>query len=116
MGKEAVDAYFSAQGEPQRSTLEKTRQLILEMYPQATQSISYGLPAFTVDGVIVAGLAATKNGISFYPHSGQVLSAAGDLVAGFSQTKGALHAPADKTLPRELLAALIELKLAQSQR
>ena len=116
MSSAEIDAYFAAQAEPQRSTLEATRALILEMFPDAVQSISYGMPAFAVDGVVVAGLAATKNGISFYPHSGQVLSAAGDAVAGYSQTKGALHAPADEPLPRELLVTLIELKLAQSQR
>jgi uncharacterized protein YdhG (YjbR/CyaY superfamily) len=111
-----VDAYFASQREPQRSTLEATRQIILELYPHAQQVISYGLPAFSVDGVIVAGLAATKGGISFYPHSGRVLTAAGELVSGYSQTKGALHAPADAPLPKALLAELIELKLAQSQR
>jgi uncharacterized protein YdhG (YjbR/CyaY superfamily) len=110
-----VDAYFAAQVEPQRSTLEETRRIILDLYPSATQSISYGLPAFIVDGVIVAGLAATKSGISYYPHSGRVLTAAGELVNGYSQTKGALHAPADKPLPRELISALIEIKLLQAQ-
>jgi uncharacterized protein YdhG (YjbR/CyaY superfamily) len=113
---EAVDAYFAAQVEPQRSTLEATRKAILGLYPNAVQSMSYGLPAFTINGVIVAGLAATKNGISYYPHSGQVLAAAGEAVAGYGQTKGALHAPADEPLSRELLATLIELKLQLAQR
>jgi uncharacterized protein YdhG (YjbR/CyaY superfamily) len=116
MGQSAVDAYIAAQSQPQRSTLEATRSSIMGLYPDAVQSMSYGLPAFSVKGVIVAGLAATKNGISFYPHSGQVLAAAGDLVSGFGQTKGALHAPADEPLSRELLATLIELKLALVQR
>lgn len=111
-----VDAYFAAAPQPQRSALEATRALILQMYPEAEQVISYALPAFKVDGIIVAGLGATKNGLSFYPHSGQVLSAAGELVAAYSQTKGALHVPAGQTLSRELLAVLIELKLAQARR
>lgn len=115
MSSAEIDDYFAAQVEPQRSTLEQTRAIILDLHPDAQQLISYGLPAFQVDGVIVAGLAATKNGVSFYPHSGQVLSAVQDLVSGYSQTKGALHGPSDQPLPRELLAALIELKLAQAR-
>ncbi|MEN9752109.1 MAG: hypothetical protein RLZZ600_1156 [Actinomycetota bacterium] len=116
MSSADIDAYFAAQVEPQRSTLEATRAIILELYPDAQQTISYGMPAFTVDGVIVAGLAATKKGISYYPHSGQVLPAAGQAVAAYGQTKGALHAPADKPLPKELIAQLIDIKLAQSQK
>lgn len=114
MSSAEIDAYFAAQVEPQRSTLEATRAIILELHPDAQQSISYGMPAFTVNGVIVAGLAATKAGISFYPHSGHVLESAGESVAAYSQTKGALHAPADKPLPRDLIAQLIDIKLSQS--
>lgn len=111
MSAREIDEYFAAQTEPQRSTLEVTRAIILDLYPDATQIISYGMPAFKVDDVVVAGLAATKKGISFYPHSGQVISAAGDVVAGFSATQGALHAPADRALPVEVIATLIRLKL-----
>jgi uncharacterized protein YdhG (YjbR/CyaY superfamily) len=55
-----VDAYIAGVPQPQRSALEATRAVILDMYPEAEQLMSYALPAFRVDGVIVAGLGATK--------------------------------------------------------
>ena len=112
MSSAEVDAYIAAQGEPQRGMLEQARAVILSLHPEAQQVISYAMPAFKVDGVTVAGLAATKSGISYYPHSGSVLSAAGDAVAGFSQTKGALHIPLGCQLSAELASTLINLKLA----
>ncbi len=108
-----VDSYIAAQPEPQRSMLEQARAVILDVAPDAEQIISYAMPGFKKDGVIIAGLAATKNGISYYPHSGSVLAAAGDLVTGYSQTKAALHIPIGSELPRELAEALIQLKLDQ---
>jgi uncharacterized protein YdhG (YjbR/CyaY superfamily) len=108
-----VDAYIAAQPEPQRSMLEQARAVILDVAPDAEQVISYAIPGFKKGGVIIAGLAATKSGISYYPHSGSVLAAAGDLVAGYSQTKSALHIPVGSRLSRGLAEALIQLKLDQ---
>ncbi len=112
MSSAEVDAYIAAQTEAQRAMLEQTRRQILGLYPNAQQVISYAMPAFKVDGFIVAFIAATKKGISYYPHSGSVLDLAGDLVAGYSRTKAALHVPQGELLPTELIERLIELKLS----
>jgi uncharacterized protein YdhG (YjbR/CyaY superfamily) len=106
-----VDAYIAAQPEPQRSMLEQARTVILEVIPQAEQVISYAMPAFKIDEGIVAFIAATKGGISYYPHSGQVLGLAGDILDGYSRTKAALHIPIGTELPRNIVERLIQLKL-----
>ena len=110
-----VDSYIAAQTEPQREMLEHLRATILDIHPDAQQVISYALPAFKVAGVIVAGMGATKSGISYYPHSGSVLGVAGDVVASYSKTKGAMHVPAGAELSRDLVAQLIQIKLALAQ-
>ncbi len=58
--------------EPKRSTLARLRQTILGILPEAEQGISYGMPAFKVQGKTVAGFAAFKNHLSYLPHSGSV--------------------------------------------
>ena len=56
MSKEEIDDYLRALEEPKRSTLSALRQSILDVIPDtAEQCISYGLPAFRVQGKVVAG-------------------------------------------------------------
>jgi uncharacterized protein YdhG (YjbR/CyaY superfamily) len=54
-----VDEYLRGVGEPKRSTREALRGTILEIVPEAEQVISYRVPAFRVDGKVVAGSSAS---------------------------------------------------------
>jgi uncharacterized protein YdhG (YjbR/CyaY superfamily) len=63
-----IDRYLAALDEPKRSTLEALRKSITEIVPEADQGISYGMPAFKVNGKAVAGFAAFKNHLSYMPH------------------------------------------------
>src|SRR4051794_16670306 len=107
MSHDDIDRYLSALDEPKRSTLEALRQSILEIVPDAEQCISYGMPAFKVQGKTVAGFAAFKHHLSYLPHSGSVLPALGDDVARYEQTKGSLHFAIDKPLPKRLVKKLV---------
>jgi uncharacterized protein YdhG (YjbR/CyaY superfamily) len=53
-----IDDYRAGVPEPKRSTLEALRRSILAVIPEAEQCISYGMPAFRVDGKVLAGFAA----------------------------------------------------------
>jgi len=111
MSKEEVDRYLADLDEPKRATLEEVRRRILHVIPNAEQGLSYGVPAFKVDGKVVAGLAAFKSHLSYLPHSGSVLSELSDKTGGYSQTKSALHFHVDEPLPQELIKELIDVKL-----
>ena len=113
MAKGEIDRYLAALDEPKRSTLETLRMSILEVLPEAEQCISYGMPAFKVEGKTVAGFAAFKNHLSYLPHSGSVLSALGDDLAGYEKSKGALRFPVDKPLPRSLVQKLVAVRLRE---
>ncbi len=113
MSTEEVHRYFADLDEPKRITLEEMRRRILEVIPNAEQALSYGVPAFKVEGKVVAGLAAFKSHLSYLPHSGSVLPALRDKTTGYSQTKSALHFPLEEPLPRELVKELIEVKLRE---
>ncbi len=113
MSERDIDRYLAGLDEPKRSTLEALRQSILEVVPNAEQCISYGLPAFKVDGKVVAGFAAFKRHLSYLPHSGSVLPALGDDVARYEQTKGSLHFPIDKPLSKRLVKKLVTTRLRQ---
>ena len=107
MSSREIDQYLAALDEPKRSTLETLRQSILEVVPEAEQCISYGMPAFKIQGKTVAGIAAFKRHLSYLPHSGSVLPALGEDLASYEQTKGSLHFPVDKPLPKRLVKKLV---------
>jgi uncharacterized protein YdhG (YjbR/CyaY superfamily) len=113
MAATEIDEYLAALDEPKRSTLAHLRETIMAIIPDAEQCISYGMPAFKVGGKTVAGFAAFKNHLSYLPHSGSVIPALATETKGFSGTKGSLHFPVDRPLPKTLVKRLLVARLAE---
>ncbi len=111
MTTDEVDSYLAEVQEPKRSTLEALRRSIRTALPEAEECISYGMPAFRVDGKVVAGFAAFKNHLAYLPHSGEVLPRLGDRLDGYERTNGSLHFAVDEPLPDELVRELVDMKL-----
>ena len=81
--------------------------------PKAEECVSYGLPAFRLNGSVVAGFAATAKGCSYYPFSGSTLATLARELEGYKMTPGALHFSAVKPLPTALLRKLIKARIAE---
>jgi uncharacterized protein YdhG (YjbR/CyaY superfamily) len=113
MAPNEIDRYLAGLDEPQRSTLEALRTSIMEVVPGAEQCISYGMPAFKVQGKAVAGFAAFKNHLSYLPHSGSVLATLTDDVAPYETSKGALKFAINNPLPKRLVKKLIHTRMAE---
>src|SRR5690349_15694115 len=98
-----VDAYLAAVPEPARSTLMKVRAMIRAAVPaEATEAISYGMPAFKYKGSLVA-YAAFRGHCSFFPMSDTVLPAFADELKKYETSKGTIRFPMDKPLPAGLV-------------
>jgi uncharacterized protein YdhG (YjbR/CyaY superfamily) len=108
-----VDTYLSAAPEPQRSTLRALREVLRRILPRRRGAISYGVPAFTVDGKAVAGYAHAKRHSSYFPLSGSVLAARADGLHGYDWTKGRLRFPEDDPLPEPLVRRLVEVRMGR---
>ena len=113
MSKDEVDAYLATLEEPKKSTLCALRKTILRIIPEAEQGISYGVPAFRLRGKAIAGFAAFKNHLSYFPHSGSVLPELHDDVAKYMTSKGTLQFPIDTSLPEALVEKLIAVRMSQ---
>ncbi len=116
MSAAAVDEYLRGIEESKRTTLQTLRRTILEIIPEAEQTISYGSPAFRVRGKTVAGFAAFRDHLSYLPFSGSVLGQLADELGGYRTTKSALHFPIDQPLPKALVEKLIQVRLAEVAR
>ena len=115
MTEQEIDHYLAGLEEPKQSTLRAMRAAILRIVPAAEQGIAYGMPAFRLDGKVIAGFAAFKDHLSYLPHSGSVLPALADDLHDYSMTKGALHFRIDKPVPARLLKKLIAVRQQELQ-
>jgi uncharacterized protein YdhG (YjbR/CyaY superfamily) len=114
MSKGEVDKYLASLEQPKRGTLEQLRRTILDIVPEAEQCISYGVPAFRVQGKVIAGFAAFKNHLSYLPHSGSVFPELGDALSQYKTSSGALQFPVDTPLAKALVKKLIAVRKKQA--
>jgi uncharacterized protein YdhG (YjbR/CyaY superfamily) len=108
-----TDNYLATITGDKRAALDALRKTIRSIVPRAEECISYGMPAFRLDGRVIAGFKATAKGCSYYPFSGTTLQTlAGDL-EGYGKTKSALHFGPDEPLPATLVRKLIKARIAE---
>jgi uncharacterized protein YdhG (YjbR/CyaY superfamily) len=108
-----AQAIYRRSPEPQRTTMLLMRERILKIIPDATEVVSYGMPAFKIDGTIVAGMLANNKHVGYYPFSGSTLGRLQPELQKYSKTKSALHVPIDKPLSVALLRKLIATRRSE---
>jgi uncharacterized protein YdhG (YjbR/CyaY superfamily) len=113
VSEKEIDQYLGALNEPERATLAQLRDTIVAIVPDAEQCISYGMPAFKLQGKTIAGFAAFKSHLSYLPHSGSVIPQLAKETEGYTKTKGSLHFPVDNPLPKKLVKKLLDARIAE---
>jgi len=109
---ETIDEYLAGVPEPARSTLEKIRKAIRSAAPpEATETISYRIPAFKYKEVLV-WFAAFSDHCSLFP-TASILKMFKNELKGFSTSKGTIHFPTDKPLPPRLIRRMVKARVAQ---
>lgn len=109
----SVASYYRRVPGTHLATILEMRARILEIVPRAEEVISYGMPAFKVDGNVVAGLLANKFHIGYYPFSGSILHLFKNELKDLKTTKSAIHVSVDKPLSKSLLKKLISARISQ---
>jgi len=107
-----IDAYISGFPEDIQVTLQKIRQAIKKAAPQAEEAISYGMPAFRQNGVLVY-FAAFKDHIGFFPASSGVANFTKEL-AGYSTSKGTVRFPLNAPIPYPLIEKITRFRVAEN--
>ena len=112
--KATIGDYFASVPEPAASALNKMRVAIRSVVPrEATEVISYKIPAFKHKGILV-WYAAFSNHTSLFP-TASVIKAFEDELQSFSTSKGTVHFPLDKPLPVTLIKKMVKLRVAESE-
>jgi uncharacterized protein YdhG (YjbR/CyaY superfamily) len=108
----SVDEYLAGVPEPARDTLNKMRAVIRSAVPpEATETISYKMPAFK-DKEILVWFAGFAKHCSLFPKAA-VIEAFKDELKGFTTSKGTIQFPLGKPLPTALIKKLVKARVAQ---
>jgi uncharacterized protein YdhG (YjbR/CyaY superfamily) len=107
-----IDEYISDFSPDVQAVLQKVRQVVRSAAPDAQETISYQIPAFKLNGVLVY-FAAFKKHIGFYP---PLRGDAGlrKAVSAYAGPKGNLRFPLDQPIPFDLIKRITKLRLKQN--
>ena len=107
-----IDKYISGFTKDKQNLLKQLRDIIKKAAPQAQETISYGMPAFKQNGMLVY-FAAWKNHMGFYPTSSGIKAFRKDL-STFMVSKGTVQFPLDKPLPKGLVTRIVKFKVKEN--
>lgn len=110
-GSKDIDLYIQKFPEPIQNRLKVLRKIIRELAPEATEKISYHMPAFFLERNLVY-YAAHTNHIGMYPGAKAVETHKQEL-SDFNYAKGSIQFPNDKPLPSDLIRKIIRYKLVE---
>ncbi len=108
----SVDEYIQSFPSDIQAILQEVRQVIRSAAPQAEEGISYQMPAFKLNGILVY-YAAFKDHISLFPTASGV-EAFKDEVTGYQTSKGTIQFPLDRPLPLDLIRRIVQFRVKES--
>ncbi len=107
-----VDEYIAGFSKEIQQLLEKIRATIKKAAPQAEEVISYSMPAYKWNGMLLYFAAHTKH-IGFYP-AGSGIAAFKNELSRYKDAKGSVQFPLDKPLPTGLIAKIVQFRMKEN--
>lgn len=108
-----IDEYLAGVTAGQRVALEKLRKTIRAAAPEVEECISYGIPAFRLNGRSLVFFGAWANHCSFYPGSSKTLTNFRRDLKDFTIAKGTIRFSPDNPLPTALVKKLVKARIAE---
>ena len=110
--QEQIDQYIAGFPEEHRKKLEILRETIRQAAPGAEEDISYSMPAFKQNGILVY-YAAYKNHIGFYPTGSGIVAFMSEL-SDYKWSKGTIQFPLDRPLPLPLITKIVKFRVEEN--
>ncbi len=109
---QSIDEYISTFPEEVQEKLEKFRQTVRKAAPEAKEVISYQMPTFRLNGILVH-FAAFTNHISFFPTSSAIVAFKKEL-SSYETSKGTIKFPKDKPIPFNLITDIVKFRAEEN--
>jgi len=110
----SVEEYLAALPEESRAALEKLRKTIKAAAPEATETISYQMPAFKDHGRLLVSYAAFKDHCSLFPMSMAVIEAHNEELEPYRAGKGTIRFRAGTPLPAALVKKIVKARIEEN--
>ena len=107
-----IDEYINTFPKDIQQLLEQVRSTIKKAAPEAKEVISYSMPAFKLNGMLVWFAAYSKH-IGFYPGASGIDAFKHELSA-YKWAKGSVQFPNDKPMPLELITRIVQFRVAEN--
>jgi uncharacterized protein YdhG (YjbR/CyaY superfamily) len=111
---DTVDEYLVRANPDQRAALNKFRKIIRSVAPKAEECISYGIPAFRLNGRSLVFFGAWRNHCALYPGSAVALKNFRNELKNFQTSKGTIRFSPGKPLPVALVKKLVKTRIAEN--
>jgi len=111
----AVDDYIVGFPEEIQKVLQEMRALIKGTAPDATETISYAIPTFDLNGRHLVHFAGYERHVGFYPIP-TGMEAFKEELKPYKQGKGSVQFPLDQPLPTDLIRRIVEFRVAENMR
>lgn len=105
-----IEKYIRSFPEDVQKIMYKIRAIVKEKAPEATESISYGMPAFKLHGKPLVYFAGFKNHIGFYAIPSAHAKFEKELSI-YKNGKGSVQFPINKPIPYDLIAQITEFRV-----
>ena len=110
----SVEEHITGFPLPIRKRLEQIRAVIKKAAPDAEETISYGIPSYKQNGILVH-FAGYKNHIGFYPGAGGIEAFKKEL-SGYTTSKGTVQIPHEKPVPSKLISQIVKFRVLQNNK
>ena len=109
-----VTEYLSGVSEGHRNCLEDLRELILELVPEATQRVSYGIPIFRLDKDLV-GISSQKGHCSFHTMSPELMKSMKNECRAWKVSGATIQFSSDNPLNEEIVKIILTARIKEIQ-
>jgi uncharacterized protein YdhG (YjbR/CyaY superfamily) len=110
-----VDDYLATVPAHARPALERLRKTIKAAAPDASEVISYQIPAYKLNGKLLVSIGAYASHCAFYVMSPEVMRAHAAELVKYDVGKGSIRFPADQPLPDALVTKLVKARILENQ-
>jgi uncharacterized protein YdhG (YjbR/CyaY superfamily) len=109
-----IDGYIAQFPEDVQVILQQIREVIKETAPKAEERISYQMPGYYLNGMLV-WFGAHQNHIGFYP-TGAGIEAFKEQLKGYKFSKGVVQFPLDQPIPYDLIRKIVEFRIEANEK
>jgi uncharacterized protein YdhG (YjbR/CyaY superfamily) len=113
--RQTIDEYLAGLSDEKRAALQRLRRIIRAAAPKAEECISYRVPTFKQNGMLV-GFGASANHCTFFLMSTSIMTSCKKDLKNYETGRGSIRFQPDDPLPAALVRKLVKARIAENGR